>query len=78
MTNPKTRRVRIAVAISPTDWNCGGWGLPDENADDLVAESIALEGMEPIDQTVIYFIEADVPVPDPNADRVTIEGRVTK
>jgi hypothetical protein len=72
------KRVRIAVAITPDgNWSSCGWGLAkSEVVDDeelaLGAESSASEGI-----ATVYFIEADVPVPEGPPTPSTIEGEVT-
>ena len=75
-----THRIRIAVLMT-TDraWDCRGWGYEDgKNEDDRVLRSEVEAGAhgEDLERGArIYWIEADVPVPDaPGA----IKGTVTE
>jgi hypothetical protein len=59
---PKTVRVRIPVAV-----NSEGEFLAyaDSNMDDVANAAEALGGIYREDMTRVYYVEADVPVPDP-------------
>lgn len=66
MGEPRTVRVRIAVAVDETgDWASSGWRLstrnkPESQYDDM--QGIALDG---VNGKVIgyHWIEADIPIP---------------
>lgn len=76
---PKTRRVRIAVVISPSgDWDCAGWGFPNGNEGDEEIVARALDGLDADDHrdALVHFIEADVEVPAPRPKCRTIQGTV--
>jgi len=75
---PKTKKVRIAVAInSRGEWNCGGYcwlktGEQLETLPDDEAAGNAIEGLES-DEYVIHFVEAEIPLPV----STTVQGKVT-
>lgn len=65
----KTVRVRIAVAVDADGkWCSAGWVDSDDSL-----EQTALDGLDSARPTVVHFIEADVPMPEPT----TVEGSVT-
>lgn len=72
MTDKKTIRVRIAVAVSAKgNWCASGWKDSDGS---IHGEDCVFDGLVPLDTSnaIIVFVEADVPLPE----SVTIEGKV--
>lgn len=73
MSERKTVRVRIAVAVTPAgQWNsCGFSRSSGEREDDDELMGLAID---PLDDTgeARYFVEADLPIPEPE----TVEGEV--
>ena len=73
MSQPKTVRVRIAVAVGDDGvWNSCGWGGPNDTQKDVELIGIALEPMES-GIVNVHWVEADVPVPA----SVVVEGNVS-
>jgi hypothetical protein len=72
----QTIKVRIAVAVNEKgEWNSAGWNHhKDDSKADNNKRSSALEGLEPGRQEVVYFIEAEVPIPE--SIQGTIQGEV--
>ncbi len=67
---PKTVRVRIAVAVDGYGcWEASKWEDNDRCNTHEVLEAMGFTR----GQRVVHFIEADVPLPEPQ----TIEGEVT-
>lgn len=65
----KTVRVRIAVVVDEKGrYNSAGWN----NCDDNYLRASAVESFEPEGMEAVYFIEADVPLPESK----TVEGTV--
>lgn len=71
----KTIRIRCAVVVdSGGVWNCVGWSDTDGNCPpDGYLVGIAKDGVGG-DDTVVTFVEADVPMPE----RATIEARIVE
>lgn len=71
MSEPKTVRVRIAVAVtSEGKWTAGG----DDLADPVSLRRVCLEILSVFRRpTVVHWIEADVPLP---LEPQTIQGTV--
>lgn len=70
MNNPKTVRVKIAVAVDEYGaWAANGWNSkkPDYES---AAQSLAMEGVEGA-HVAFHWIEADVPVPETTTIRAT-------
>jgi hypothetical protein len=73
---PKTKRVRIAVAIDSTGtWCASGQSIEDGDPcpdDEMAAE--VLEGDLIINASkMVHFVEAEIPIPE----EVTVEGHVS-
>ena len=61
----KTVKVRIAVAVDPDgDWNASGWLKPDGSPAAEEAMDIALGEVK--ESAARYWIEAELPLPEPN------------
>jgi hypothetical protein len=76
MTPPKTVRVRVCVVVDDRGrYNACGWN----GADDEMLRITTQDGFDPHDIPIrcehVRFIEADVPLPEPEGE--TIEGEVT-
>jgi len=73
----KTKRVRIAVAMTDhEEWSANGFF----NWDDKTSHDVALQGLDDCPQRdleAVYWIEADLPVPEPAVTQ-TIEGQVVE
>ena len=76
----KTKRIRIAVAISHDGtWNATGWW--DDNYSGLTQASQDAQGAEAVVENQersscnVVFVEADVPLP---IEGVTVEGKVSQ
>lgn len=68
----KTVRVRIAVAVDASGkWHSSASGCGEGNSDEERAEW-AQEFLDSNLPQAVYFVEADVPIPEPQ----TIEGEV--
>lgn len=65
----KTVKVRIAVAVTPSgEWNATGWtSCIEADAMDLACSSVS-------DGEARYFVEAELPIPEP----VTVQGTVVE
>lgn len=61
MTPPRSRRVRIAVCITPDGESWYAVGANGTEHDDAEAANQASEYMPP--SAVVHFIEADIPLP---------------
>lgn len=70
----KTARVRIAIIIdSAGNFSVAGWKTAKD--EDMVANANDFfEGSNGVE--AVRFIEADVPLPDPES--LTVEGKVTQ
>lgn len=72
MSERKTVRVRIAVAVDPSgDWSACGWaGSEDDDKRGIASDTVG-------EHEAIYWLEADLPIPEQRRiePTITVEAR---